>query len=69
MSENDDRDELRGEGAYTQALAEYDEAVALDPDLALAYRHRSGIRGDLGDHDGAIADLDRAVALDPGNAW
>ncbi|MFF7895232.1 tetratricopeptide repeat protein [Streptomyces sp. NPDC007907] len=62
-------DELRGEGAYPQALAEYDQAVALDPDLALAYRHRSGIRGDLGDHDGAIADLDRAVALDPDNAW
>ena len=62
-------DELRGEGASAQALAEYDQAVALDPDLALAYRHRSGIRGDLGDHDGAVADLDRAVALDPDNAW
>ncbi|MEU3887947.1 tetratricopeptide repeat protein [Streptomyces sp. NPDC029041] len=62
-------DELRGEGAYAQALTEYDQAVALDPELALAYRHRSGIRGDLGDHDGAIADLDRAVALDPDNAW
>ncbi|MFF5371810.1 tetratricopeptide repeat protein [Streptomyces sp. NPDC013187] len=62
-------DELRGEGAYAQALTEYDQAVALDPELALAYRHRSGIRGDLGDHDGAIADLDRAVALDPHNAW
>ncbi|KOV95510.1 hypothetical protein ADK65_29570 [Streptomyces sp. NRRL B-1140] len=62
-------DELRGEGAYAQALIEYDRAVELDPELALAYRHRSGIRGDLGDHDGAIADLDRAVALDPDNAW
>ncbi|MER5831934.1 tetratricopeptide repeat protein [Streptomyces sp. NPDC002130] len=62
-------DGLRGEGAYAQALTEYDRAVALDPELAVAYRHRSGIRGDLGDHDGAIADLDRAVELDPGNAW
>ncbi|MFE7896038.1 tetratricopeptide repeat protein [Streptomyces sp. NPDC057424] len=62
-------DELRGEGAYARALTEYDQAVALDPELAVAYRHRSGIRGDLGDHDGAIADLDRAVALEPDNAW
>lgn len=62
-------DELRGDGAYAQALAEYDLAVALDPESAVAYRHRSGIRGDLGDHDGAIADLDRAVALEPDNSW
>ncbi|MFE1944818.1 tetratricopeptide repeat protein [Streptomyces massasporeus] len=62
-------DELRGEGAYAQARTEYDRAVALDPELAVAYRHRSGIRADLGDPDGAIADLDRAVALEPDNAW
>ncbi|QWB24973.1 MULTISPECIES: tetratricopeptide repeat protein [Streptomyces] len=61
-------DELRGAGAYTDALAEYDRAVALDPDLAVAYRYRAGIRGDLGDHDAAIADLDRAVALEPNHA-
>ncbi|MFC9127779.1 tetratricopeptide repeat protein [Streptomyces sp. NPDC057099] len=62
-------DELRGAGAYAEALAEYDRAVALDPELAVAYRCRAGIRGDLGDHDAAIADLDRAVALEPGHAW
>ncbi|MGW0499709.1 BREX system ATP-binding domain-containing protein [Streptomyces sp. NPDC003007] len=62
-------DELRGAGAHAQALTEYDRAIALDPESAVAHRNRSGIRGDLGDHDGAIADLDRAVALDPGNAW
>ncbi|WP_435282984.1 tetratricopeptide repeat protein [Streptomyces koelreuteriae] len=61
-------DELRGAGAYTDALAEYDRAVALDPELAVAYRYRAGIRGDLGDHDAAIADLDRAVALEPNHA-
>ncbi|WP_232840505.1 tetratricopeptide repeat protein [Streptomyces sp. Go-475] len=61
--------ELRGEGAYAQALAEYDQAVALDPELAPAYRQRAGVRGELGDHEAAIADLDRAVALEPGNAW
>ncbi|MGX5214713.1 tetratricopeptide repeat protein [Streptomyces violaceus] len=62
-------DELRGEGAYAEALAEYDRAVALDPELAVAYRYRAGVRGDLGDHDAAIADLDRAVTLEPDNAW
>ncbi|MFB7932829.1 tetratricopeptide repeat protein [Streptomyces sp. NPDC056039] len=61
-------DELRGAGAYSDALAEYDRAVALDPELAVAYRYRAGIRGDLGDHDAAIADLDRAVALEPNHA-
>jgi tetratricopeptide (TPR) repeat protein len=62
-------DALRGDGAYAQALTEYDRAVALDPESAVGHRNRSGIRADLGDHDGAIADLDRAVALEPDNAW
>ncbi|MEU6179392.1 tetratricopeptide repeat protein [Streptomyces coeruleorubidus] len=62
-------DELRGQAAYTQALAEYDRAVTLDPDLAVAYRQRAGIRRELGDDDAAIADLDRAVALEPDNSW
>jgi tetratricopeptide (TPR) repeat protein len=62
-------DELRGQAAYTQALAEYDQAVALDPELAVAYRHRAGIHSELGDQQAAIADLDRAVALEPDNSW
>ncbi|MGW5613531.1 tetratricopeptide repeat protein [Streptomyces sp. NPDC003877] len=62
-------DALRGDGAYEQALAEYDRAVALDPELAPAHRNRAVLHGQLGDLDAAISDLDRAVALEPGNAW
>ncbi|MFE9766083.1 BREX system ATP-binding domain-containing protein [Streptomyces sp. NPDC005808] len=59
---------LRRSGAYEQAMAEYDRAVALDPELARAYRGRALSRDMLGDHEAAIADLDRAVALAPNHA-
>ena len=57
---------LRHGGAYEQALAEYDRAIALDPELARAYRGRAFSRGGLGDYEAGIADLDRADTLAPG---
>ncbi|WP_369194554.1 tetratricopeptide repeat protein [Streptomyces djakartensis] len=59
---------LRQRGAYEEALAEHDRALALDPGLARAYRSRAMARGELGDYDGALADLDEALALRPQDA-
>lgn len=59
---------LRDSGAYEEAVAEYDRAVALDPELARAYRGRAFSRGGLGDYEAGIADLDRADALAPDHA-
>ncbi|MEU7061030.1 tetratricopeptide repeat protein [Streptomyces sp. NPDC046197] len=62
---------LRDDGAYEEALAEYDRALALDPGLARVYRSRAVARAGLGDYDAAIGDLDRALALTPDDprAW
>ncbi|MEW2164031.1 tetratricopeptide repeat protein [Streptomyces sp. NPDC007084] len=56
---------LRHDGAYEEAAAEYDRAIALDPTLARAYRSRAMTRAESGDYAGGIADLDRALALAP----
>ena len=47
------------------ALADYDEAIRLDPAYALAYNNRGNLRFLLKDYDGAIADYDQAIKLDP----
>lgn len=56
---------LRHDGAYEQATAEYDRALALDAGLVRAYRGRAMTRAESGDYAGGIADLDRALALAP----
>jgi tetratricopeptide (TPR) repeat protein len=48
-----------------QAITDYDQAIALDPDDAVAYNNRGLARYDQGDPEGAIADYDRAMALNP----
>lgn len=55
----------RNNGAYEAAMAEYDRAVTLDPELARAYYGRGVTRARQGDFAAAITDLNRAVALAP----
>ncbi|WBO65654.1 tetratricopeptide repeat protein [Streptomyces camelliae] len=64
--------QLRRSGEYRQALAEYDQAVALgeraslsDADQVRLYFGRGVTRRLLGDLPAAMADLDRAEALSP----
>lgn len=59
---------LRHSGAYEQAVAEYGRAIALDRELARAYRGRAFSRGGLGEFEAGIADLDRADTLAPDHA-
>ncbi|WNZ10760.1 tetratricopeptide repeat protein [Streptomyces sp. 11x1] len=60
--------ELRWAGEYERALAEYDRAVALDPESADAYQGRGITHRRRGEYAAALADVDRADALRPGTA-
>jgi tetratricopeptide (TPR) repeat protein len=50
---------------YGMALANYTEAIRLNPKYAWAYRNRGLARDYLGDLIGAITDYDQAISLDP----
>ena len=52
-------------GQYTEALACFDQAVALNPDDASAWNNRGIILGELGRYSEALACFDKAVALNP----
>ncbi|MFI1357495.1 tetratricopeptide repeat protein [Streptomyces sp. NPDC020898] len=60
--------ELRKSGEYEKALGEYEQAVALDPELERAYYGRGVTRAEQRDYAAAIADLDRADELAPDTA-
>lgn len=48
------------------ALADYNQAISLDPKLSLAYLGRADMKGfKLNDTKGALADYDQAISLDP----
>ncbi len=48
-----------------KAIAEFDEAIRLDPTLALAYVNRAAAYVRKGESDKAIADCTEAIRLDP----
>ena len=58
---------LQEEGNLQEAIAEYDEAIRLDPDLALAYFNRGKAFRDIGQPQSAIEDLDESIRLGPEN--
>jgi len=52
-------------GRYTEALAELERAVDVDPDLALVWHELGYAAYKLGDKNRALLALDRAFALEP----
>ena len=55
-------------GQFDRAIADYDEAIRLDPQYADAFNHRGFSYGKKGDYDHAIADHDEAIKLNPKDA-
>ena len=53
------------QGDKDKALADFDQAIALKPDLFEAYISRAGVYIDKGQPPKAIADYDRALTLRP----
>ena len=60
--------ELARSGQLQEALAQFDQAVALKPDYAEAYNNRALILQDLNRPSDALTSLDRTLALAPDNA-
>jgi lipoprotein NlpI len=52
-------------GEFATAIADYDEAVKLDPKNARALANRGTAHSEKGDADAAIADFDAAIKRDP----
>jgi len=50
-------------GEHETAIADYDEAIKLDPKSASAYNNRGSARSDKGDVDGALSDFNEAIKL------
>jgi tetratricopeptide (TPR) repeat protein len=57
-----------GRGDFDTAIAEFTEAIRLDPSYAPAYHFRGAAYASKGDQDRAIADYTQTIRLDPNNA-
>jgi tetratricopeptide (TPR) repeat protein len=55
-------------GDLEGAIADYDQAIRLAPNDAIAYSNRGAARGQSGDLEGAIADYDQVIRLAPNDA-
>ena len=53
---------------YDRAIQDYDEAIRLDPEYALAFADRGSTYRLKGRYDRALQDYDEAIRLNPSNA-
>jgi tetratricopeptide (TPR) repeat protein len=58
-------DVRQDKGDLDGAIADYDQAIRLNPKEPLAYNNRADARTAKGDLDGAIADYDQIIQLEP----
>ena len=52
---------------FDRAIADFTEAIRLDPNPDLAYQWRGDAYSDKGEYDKAIADYTESIRLDPNN--
>ena len=52
-------------GDHKDAIADYDRAIELNPQDAIAYNSRGTAKDNMGNYEDAIADYDRAIEFDP----
>ncbi len=52
-------------GDYRGAIADFNQAIQLNPEFAFAYNDRGTAHYGLGNYRGAIADYDKAIQIDP----
>jgi lipoprotein NlpI len=55
----------QNKGDYDGAIADFNQAIALDPKIVVAYNSRGIAYKAKGDLDNAIADFDQAIAINP----
>jgi protein O-GlcNAc transferase len=55
-------------GRYQDALAAYDKAIAIKPDLVDAFYNRANVLKSLQRHDDALSGYERTIALQPDHA-
>jgi tetratricopeptide (TPR) repeat protein len=58
----------QNKGDWDGAMADYNEAIRLDPRYYAAYDNRGNVKRQKGDLNGAMADIDQAIRLNPKNA-
>jgi len=60
---------LQEQGRFEEAVAEFDEAIRINPERAVTYNDRAFAHGEMGQHDKALADFSEAIRLEPQNAF
>ena len=63
--QNQKGDSHYAQGEYQSAIADYTEAIRLNPEYATAYHNRGYSYDDLGEYEKAIADYTEAIRLNP----
>ncbi|WP_319421947.1 tetratricopeptide repeat protein [Pleurocapsa sp. FMAR1] len=58
-------------GEFTKAIASWEKALQINPNLSEAWHNRGSALGRLGDYESAIASFQNALTIDPNNyqAW
>ena len=60
--------EYRRKRQYDRAIADFDEAIRLDPKYSNAFKNRGDAYRDMGEYDGAIVDYNQTILLNPNDA-
>jgi tetratricopeptide (TPR) repeat protein len=58
----------KSKGEYDRAILEFNKAIEIDPEFAMAYNGRGNAYQDKGEYDQAILDYTKAIEIDPSYA-